>query len=93
MARLKKIPQRLCVGCQEMKPKREMIRIVRTPEEQIAVDPTGKMSGRGAYVCPSEQCLTEALKRKRLGRALERTVSEQVVEAIREELMRRCPKM
>jgi hypothetical protein len=76
-----------------MKPKREMIRIVRTPEEKIAVDPTGKMSGRGAYICPSEQCLAEALKRKRLGRALERTVTEQVVEAIREELMRRCPKM
>ncbi len=93
MPPLKKIPQRLCVGCREMKPKREMIRIVRTPEEKIAVDPTGKMSGRGAYICPSEQCLAEALKRKRLGRALERTVTEQVVEAIREELMRRCPKM
>ena len=93
MPRQKRIPQRLCVGCQEMKPKRELVRIVRTPDEKITVDPTGKMSGRGAYVCLSEECLSQAIKRKRLGRALERTIPEEVVQAIREELVRRCPKI
>ncbi|MEW6172215.1 MAG: YlxR family protein [Bacillota bacterium] len=92
MPRPRKIPQRLCVGCREMKPKRELIRIVRTPGEQIAVDSTGKMPGRGVYICPSESCFNEAIKGKRLGRALERAVPEEIVEAIREELMRQCLK-
>ena len=56
----KKIPQRMCVGCQEMKNKKELIRIVRTPESEILLDPTGKKSGRGAYVCPCEACVTKA---------------------------------
>ncbi|MEW6182538.1 MAG: YlxR family protein [Bacillota bacterium] len=92
MPRPRKIPQRLCVGCREMKPKRELIRIVRTPEERIAVDPTGKMPGRGVYICPSERCLKEAIKGKRIGRALERALPEETVKAIREELIRQCPK-
>jgi predicted RNA-binding protein YlxR (DUF448 family) len=92
LPRLKKVPQRQCVSCREMKPKMELIRIVRTPAGEVLVDPTGKKSGRGAYICLSEQCLREAVKKKKLERALEQAVPEAVVEAIREELVRRCPK-
>lgn len=92
LPRLKKIPQRQCVSCREMKPKMELVRIVRTPAGEILVDPTGKKSGRGAYICLSEQCLREAVKKKKLERALEQAVPEAVVEVIREEMVRRCPK-
>uniref|UniRef100_A0A7C2I399 YlxR family protein n=1 Tax=Ammonifex degensii TaxID=42838 RepID=A0A7C2I399_9THEO len=92
MPRRKKIPQRQCVGCREMKPKKELVRVVRTPAAEILVDPTGKKSGRGAYICFAERCLNEAVKKKRLERALEQVVPEEVIETIREELVRRCPK-
>ena len=62
MPKTKKIPQRMCVGCQEMKPKKLLIRVVRTPEETIVIDSTGKRSGRGAYICPDPECLNKALK-------------------------------
>jgi len=77
------VPMRMCVGCQEMKPKREMVRIVRTPEGEVLVDPTGKKSGRGAYVCPDEGCLEKAVKARRLEKALGREISPEVVEAVR----------
>ncbi|MEW6448228.1 MAG: YlxR family protein [Bacillota bacterium] len=92
MPRPKRVPQRQCVGCREMKPKKELIRVVRSPDGQITVDPTGKKSGRGAYICPSVDCLAGAVKGKRLQRALEHPVPEGVLEAIREELIGRCPK-
>lgn len=92
MQRPKRVPQRQCVGCREMKPKKELIRVVRTPGGQIAVDPTGKKSGRGAYICPSVDCLSGAVKGKRLQRSLEHPIPEEVLEAIREELIRRWPK-
>ncbi|MGE5579187.1 MAG: RNase P modulator RnpM [Bacillota bacterium] len=69
----RKLPERTCLGCQAVKPKREMVRIVRTPEGVIEVDPTGKKSGRGAYVCPNLECLELLRKGKRLERVLEVT--------------------
>lgn len=82
MPRVKKIPQRKCVGCQEIRSKRELIRVVRTPDENIEVDPTGKKSGRGAYICPQVECLQRAFKEKRLERALERPVSREIYDAL-----------
>lgn len=86
MPKVKKIPQRMCVGCQEMKPKKELIRIVRTPEDGIEVDPSGKKSGRGAYICPRVECLQRAAKEKRLERALERQVSKEIYESLAQRL-------
>ncbi|HWQ61817.1 MAG TPA: YlxR family protein [Negativicutes bacterium] len=79
----KKIPQRMCVGCQSMKTKKELLRVVRTPEGEILLDPTGKKAGRGAYVCPSDECLAKAVKAKRLEKALEHAISAEVFAALR----------
>lgn len=68
--RLKHIPQRTCIGCHETKPKRELVRIVRTQNGAVEIDPTGKRSGRGAYLCKAKTCWKEGLKRERLERAL-----------------------
>ena len=72
----KKIPMRMCVGCREMKPKKELIRVVRPPEGSVMLDRTGKAAGRGAYVCPSSACLEKARKAKTLERTLERALSK-----------------
>ena len=74
----RKIPMRMCVGCREMKEKRELIRIVRTPEGETLIDPTGKKSGRGAYVCRNPECLKRAIKQKQLERQLEVSLTEEV---------------
>ena len=79
----KKTPQRMCVGCQEMKNKKELLRVVRTPENEVVLDATGKKSGRGAYVCRNEQCLSKAFKEKRLERALKRVIEPQIYEQLR----------
>ena len=71
MQKPRKIPQRQCVGCREMKEKKALLRIVRTPEGQILLDGTGKKSGRGAYVCPDPACLKKARKNRSLERAFE----------------------
>ena len=84
----KKIPMRMCVGCREMKEKRELIRIVRTPEGDVAPDPTGKRSGRGAYVCRNTECLRRAIRQKQLERQLEITLTEEVVRALSAEMDR-----
>ena len=81
--RKKKIPERKCVGCGDTKPKKELIRIVRTPEGEIEVDTTGKKNGRGAYICPEEECLKEAFKKKRL----EGSLKKQIPESKKEELL------
>ncbi len=78
----KKTPLRMCVGCREMKPKKELLRVVRTPEDEIALDFTGKKSGRGAYVCPTEGCLKKAGKQKALDRALDRSISQEILEQL-----------
>ncbi len=82
----KKIPMRQCLGCREMKPKRELIRIVRTPEGVMSLDRTGKMSGRGAYLCGKEECLKRAIKTKALSRALGVPVSDEIYEQLKEGL-------
>jgi len=79
----KKTPQRLCVGCQQLKTKKELLRVVRTPEDTVILDITGKKSGRGAYVCSNEQCLAKAFKEKRLERALKRVIEPEVYEQLR----------
>lgn len=86
MTKTRKIPQRMCVGCREMKNKRELLRVVRTPEGQIDFDPTGKKAGRGAYICPQIDCLNTAVKGKRLQKALEHDIPAEVIEILREKL-------
>lgn len=68
--RRKHVPLRTCIGCRRVRPKREMIRIIRTPDRAIEIDETGKKSGRGAYLCPSRECWEKALKRGALEHAL-----------------------
>ena len=84
--KIKKIPLRMCTGCMEMKPKKELIRIVKSPEGEVSVDLTGKKSGRGAYICRSKECLEKAFKTKRLSRNLDVVISEEVAEELKEEI-------
>ena len=74
----RKTPLRMCVGCREMKPKKELIRAVRSPEGEVTLDTTGKKAGRGAYVCRNAECLKRALKQRQLDRALETHLDEAV---------------
>ena len=82
----RKIPLRRCTGCNEQKPKKELVRVVRSPQGEIALDRVGKMPGRGAYLCPSAQCLAKARKVKRLERALEAQIPPEVYERIEQEI-------
>ena len=82
----KKIPQRQCMGCRERKEKRQMIRVVRTPEGAVNLDFSGKMNGRGAYICPDPDCLKKALRSKALDRSLEVTIPEEVIERLQKEM-------
>ena len=75
---------RMCVACREMKPKKELIRVVRTPEGEIVADETGRKNGRGAYLCRSEACLNKALKIRALDRALEQPLTEAAVDSLRQ---------
>ena len=84
----KKIPMRMCVGCREMKEKKSLIRVVRSPEGQVSLDPTGKKAGRGAYVCREGECLARALKQRQLDRQLGVTLTPEVTEALEAELKR-----
>lgn len=88
MSRIRKQPQRMCVGCREMKNKRELVRIVRSPQGDIDLDTTGKKPGRGAYICPEPECLQQALKGKRLQKALEQNIPDEVLERIKEQIDR-----
>ena len=81
----KKIPVRRCVGCQEMKGKKEMIRVIRTPEGDFLLDATGKKNGRGAYLCPSRECLDKARKNKGLERSFKQAIPKEVYEALEKE--------
>jgi predicted RNA-binding protein YlxR (DUF448 family) len=90
----KHIPERSCVACRRVKPKRELVRIVRRPDGSVAVDPTGKAPGRGAYIGPSRECLRLALERRALERALQTTISAEDRAALEAELYKRrasCP--
>ncbi len=78
----KKIPERRCIGCGETKPKPELIRVVRSPEGEVSLDPTGKKSGRGAYLCRSAKCLQRAIKSRQLSRNLECEIPEDIGEKL-----------
>ena len=83
---MKKMPMRQCIGCREMKPKRELIRVVRSPEGEISVDFKGKKSGRGAYVCPSAACMQKAAKSKALERAFAAEIPPEVYTLLQQQM-------
>jgi len=88
MLKKKKIPLRMCLGCQEMKPKKELVRVVKAAKDnEIKIDLTGKLSGRGAYVCRNPECLEKAYKAKRIEKALDHSISEEIYDALRKEIM------
>ncbi len=79
MAKKRKIPLRICIGCQEKLPKKELVRIVRTPEGEVTLDSSGKKPGRGAYICPNESCFQKAIKGKRVEKNLRHPISNELV--------------
>ncbi len=82
----KKIPMRQCMGCRERFPKRELIRVVRTTEGTVMLDFSGKLNGRGAYICPKSGCLQKARKAKSLDRSLETAIPEEVYDRLEKEM-------
>ncbi len=86
MPKVKKIPQRQCVGCREMKDKRALVRIVKSPEGVISLDNVGRKPGRGAYVCPDVECLRKARKSRALERAFETQIPPEVYDAMERQL-------
>lgn len=83
----RRIPQRTCVGCRAVRAKKELIRVVRRPTGEVEVDVTGRLSGRGAYICPNVECLRAAVQGRRLDRALERTIDAETLRSLEEHLM------
>ncbi len=83
----KKLPLRMCTGCGEMKAKKEMIRVLKTPEEEIVIDATGKKNGRGAYLCCSLACLQKAVRTKGLERSLKVSIPKEIVETLEKEMI------
>ena len=83
----KKIPLRKCSGCGEMKPKKELVRVVRSPEGDISLDLTGKKNGRGAYVCPNADCLKKTRKSKRIERSFACAIPDEIYDKMEQELM------
>lgn len=88
MSTLKKIPMRKCIGCNEMKSKKELVRILKTTEDEIMIDVTGKKNGRGAYICFSKDCLLKAKKNKGLERSLKCTIPQEIYDSLEKELDR-----
>lgn len=86
--RVRRVPQRKCVACQENRPKKELIRVVRTPQSEVLIDITGKKSGRGAYLCGKVACFTLAKKSRALDRALKVTVGGEVYDTLAQEFIR-----
>ena len=82
----KKIPMRKCVGCGEMKEKKDLIRVIKTPEDEILLDKTGRANGRGAYICNSKECFARAVKNKGLERSLKSRIPDDVTMRIEKEL-------
>jgi len=82
----KKIPQRQCIGCKEMKNKKDMIRVLKTSEEEFLIDITGKKNGRGAYICHNEDCLEKAISNKGLERSFKTVIPKEVYESLKKEL-------
>ncbi|MET0018217.1 DUF448 domain-containing protein [Oscillibacter sp.] len=86
MPKVKKIPQRQCVGCREMKEKKTLIRVVKSPEGEVSLDEKGRKPGRGAYVCPNVECLRKARKSRALERAFEAQIPPEVYDAMERQL-------
>ena len=86
MMKTKKIPMRMCLGCGEMKPKRELIRVVKSKEGDISLDLTGKKSGRGAYICKSVECFEKARKARKFERSFSCKISEDIYNSMEGEL-------
>ena len=87
MQKVKKIPQRQCVGCRVMKDKRELLRVVKSPEGEISLDFTGKKAGRGAYVCHDPACLQRARKSRALERAFETAIAPEIYDSLEKEMV------
>lgn len=87
MSTIKKIPMRKCTGCGEMKPKNQLVRVLKTTEGDVVLDLTGKKNGRGAYVCKSDECLKKARKTKAIERSLQISISETVYDQLSKELL------
>ena len=83
---MKKVPLRQCIGCGEMKNKREMIRVIKTAEGEICADATGRKNGRGAYLCPSMECFKKAVKNKGLERSFKMAIPQEVYQALEKEM-------
>ena len=83
---MKKVPLRQCIGCQEMKSKKEMIRVIKTAEDEIMLDATGRKNGRGAYLCPSMECLKKAVKSRGLERSFKMAIPKEVYESLKKEM-------
>ena len=83
---MKKVPLRQCIGCQEMKSKKEMIRGIKTAEDESMLDATGRKNGRGAYLCPSMECLKKAVKGKGLERSFKMAIPKEVYETLEKEM-------
>ena len=83
---LKKIPLRMCLGCNEMKPKNELMRVVKDPEGNISLDFTGKKNGRGAYICRSKACLEKAIKSKRIERSFSVAIPNEIYDSLEKEM-------
>jgi predicted RNA-binding protein YlxR (DUF448 family) len=83
----KKLPLRMCTGCGEMKTKKELIRVLKTPEDEIVIDSTGKKNGRGAYICCSVSCLQKAIKTRGLERSLKVSIPKELVETLEKEMI------
>ena len=83
---MKKVPLRQCIGCQEMKSKKEMIRVIKTAEDEIMLDATGRKNGRGAYLCPSMECLKKAVKGKGLERSFKMAIPKEEYETLEKEM-------
>ncbi|MGL4731643.1 MAG: RNase P modulator RnpM [Clostridium sp.] len=84
--KVRKIPQRMCTGCMEMKDKKQLIRVVRNKEGEISIDMTGKKPGRGAYICKNIECLEKSIKAKRLDRNLEVKIDEELFAKLKDEI-------
>ena len=82
----KKVPMRMCVGCREMKPKKELLRVARSPEGEVSIDLTGRKPGRGAYLCKNAECMKRAIKQRQLERAFECALGEETHASLLKEL-------
>ena len=83
-----KIPMRQCTGCREMKSKKEMLRVLKTTDDEIVLDTTGKKNGRGAYICNSVECLKQAVKKKSLERSLKTQIPKEIYQELEKEMMK-----